>query len=130
MTPISQGVAILKTLQASASDPLGLRTKARGKPTPKPRHVRGRFLRGPFALEDFNTASCLPSKAALPVWLLIHHQCELRRQEEVTLPRALLADAGICPSAKIRALRQLEAARLITVIWAEGRSPRIRLVGE
>ncbi len=113
VTPISQGVAILRTLQASASDPLGSAHEGVEQTDPRsPGTFGGGSCGGRSRWRISTRRHVCRGKAALPVWLLIHHQHELRRQEEITLPRTLLADAGVSPYAKVRALRQLEAAGL------------------
>jgi hypothetical protein len=83
-------------------------------------------MRGPFPGREIGIAARLPGKALI-VWMCVHHQCRLRRKEEVTLPATLLDKVGVRQMAKLRALRYLEAAGLIAVIWEQGRPPRIRL---
>ena len=98
------------------------------EPTPKgEKRLEGWFLRGPFPGRQIEIAARLPGKALI-IWLLVHHQCQLRREEEITLPATLLAKVGVSPDAKASALHRLEAAELVAVTWRLGRSPRIRLV--
>jgi hypothetical protein len=88
---------------------------------------RRQFLRGPVDWEDTCIAAALPGKA-LAVWLLIHLRWRMRDGDAVTLPSRRLAEMGVDPDAKCRALRVLEDAELIKVIRQRGKSPRIALV--
>ena len=65
---------------------------------------------------------------ALAVYLAIHHQTALTGHAVVTLPRGLLESLGVDKDAKARALRLLEAAAVITIDQAKGRTARISLV--
>jgi len=67
-------------------------------------------------------AAQLPGKA-LVVWQMVHHQSSLRGKAEVTLPAALPDRMGVERKTKVRALRCLEAAGLVTVAWQIGAKP-------
>jgi hypothetical protein len=124
--PFDREAAIRRTLHTS-SKPLNLRKNATSRETAGNRPPKKWFVRGPFPGEQFEIAARLSGKA-LVVWELVHHQCHLRRKAEVTLSTILLERVGVGPDAKVRALRYLEKAGLITVTWQAGRAPRIALV--
>jgi hypothetical protein len=123
--PISREAALRQTLRTYSSG--NYRRPVASGAVPKPPPVPGWFVRGPFPGEQFAIAARLPGKA-LAVWLLIHHQYRLRGNEVVTLSTALLDRVGIEQMSKLRALRHLEAAGLVTVTWSTGHPPRLRLV--
>jgi hypothetical protein len=91
------------------------------------RHRRDQYVRGPFRLTEFCTASRLPGKA-LAVWLLLHHRVRVTGDSEVALPSGLLEQAGIDRNAKQRALRDLERVGLIRVRRERGRTARVSIV--
>jgi hypothetical protein len=98
------------------------------EPVPKGEQPsKGWFICGPLPGVQIEIASRLPGKALITL-LMVHHQCRLRREKEVTLPATLLTKVGVKTDAKLRALRRLEAAGLVTVTWELGHPPRIRLV--
>ncbi len=68
----------------------------------------------------------MPGKA-LAVFIALHHQTALTRRAAVKLPSALLVELGVDKDTKARAMRQLEAAGLISVRRQTGRSPLIEL---
>jgi DNA-binding transcriptional ArsR family regulator len=88
-----------------------------------------RFLKGPVRMNDIAAAAQLPGKA-LAVYLAIRHRTDLTRKNAVKLPAGLMRDLGVSKDAKARALRQLEAAGMITVRRQDGQSPIIALKRE
>jgi hypothetical protein len=88
--------------------------------------MSGRFLKGPIGMSVISQASRLGGRV-LAVYLAIHHQTALTGKRTVTLPRALLNDMGVDKDAKARALHALNAAGLIVIDQARGRSARISL---
>jgi hypothetical protein len=89
----------------------------------------GRFLKGPIPMADIAAAARLPGKG-LAVLLAVHHRAALTRNETVKLPAGLMNDLGVTKDGKARALRQLEAAGMITVHRKPGRSPIISMKKE
>lgn len=59
----------------------------------------------------------------LLVWLYILYKAKLRSENTVLIANKTLAGWGVSRHAKTRALRELEAAGLISVEWRERRSP-------
>jgi len=88
--------------------------------------IQERFLKGPIPMRLIAKAANLPGQS-LSVYLAVHHRTALTRQEWVTLPKGLMAQLGISRDAKSRALRELEAASLIRLQTAKGRSARASL---
>ena len=88
---------------------------------------KARFLYLKCSLERFHIVAKLPGKA-LAVWALIHHRMHLTHLTEITLPSALLAEAGVGRNVKARALKDLERIGLIRVDRRPGRSLRVALV--
>jgi DNA-binding transcriptional ArsR family regulator len=80
-------------------------------------------------MNDIAAAAQLPGKA-LAVYLAIRHRTDLTRKNAVKLPAGLMRDLGVSKDAKARALRQLEAAGMITVRRQDGQSPIIALKRE
>jgi hypothetical protein len=102
------------------------RARNRGTEEP-PAASQGAFLYLKCSLERFHIVAKLPGKA-LAVWALIHHRLHLTRLEQVTLPSALLAEAGVGRNVKARALKDLERIGLIRVDRRPGRALRVALV--
>jgi hypothetical protein len=88
--------------------------------------LHGRFLKGPIPMTDITAAARLPGQA-LSVLLAVHHQTALMRKSWVTLPKGLLTQLGVSRDAKARALHQLEAAVLIRVARAKGKTTRVSI---
>jgi DNA-binding MarR family transcriptional regulator len=86
----------------------------------------GRFLKGPILMSDIAVAAKLPGKA-LAVYLAIRHRIDLTRSAAVKLPASLMRELGVSKDSKARALRQLEAAGLITVRRSKGKPAIITL---
>src|SRR4051794_13832387 len=121
---LDRRASMLRALRpASEMPPVG-QGRARA---PRTKLSREWFVRGPFPGRQFEIAAKLPGKALL-VWQLVQHQCRLSRKDEITLRAALLERVGVSVDVKLRALRTLERAGLITVARGKGRSPRIRLM--
>lgn len=90
--------------------------------------ITTRFLKGPTPLQNIVQAACLPGKA-LPVYLAVHHRCDLEGRTTITFPAALLGQFGVNRNAKARALRQLEQAGLVVATRRRGGTTRLSLVG-
>lgn len=78
-------------------------------------------------LEDIKVASKLRGKC-LPMLLAIMHRLNLTKSDEVTLPTGYLAEFGIARSAKARALKSLETAKLIRVKRDAGHTAVVQLI--
>ena len=88
--------------------------------------LHGRFLKGPIPMTAITAAARLPGQA-LSLLLAVHHQTALTRKSWVTLPKGLLTQLGVSRDAKARALQQLEAALLIRVVRAKGKTTRVSI---
>ena len=88
---------------------------------------RGRFLKGPVPLGWLAAAAKLPGRA-LHVGIVIWFRAGLTGRSSVRLSRAHVAPFGIDRYAKRRAMEELEAAKLISVSRALGRSPVVTLL--
>ena len=89
----------------------------------------GRFLRGPIPWGDLSKAAAVGGKA-LALFVVIHHQCALRRSRTVKLPSSLLAELCIGRKAAANALDRLESVGLITVQHHNKSKPVITLVSQ
>ena len=87
-----------------------------------PRLRRGRFLKGPVALEWLRTAGKLPGKA-LHVGVVIWYLSGLQSSRRLVLSQKEMLQFGVDRYARHRALRLLEAAGLVGVERAAGRLP-------
>jgi len=88
---------------------------------------RGRFLKGPVPLAWLATAARLPGRA-LHVGVVIWFRAGLTRNRTVRLSRVHVAPFGIDRYAMRRALAELEAAKLLSVTRASGRSPVVTVL--
>ena len=91
--------------------------------------VKARFVMLPY---EQTLAAAGPMKCAvLAVLIELAHQMFKTKKSEVMLSNAVLRSVGISHWAKLRALRQLEAAGMIKVTWfGERRSPRVTILWE
>jgi len=71
--------------------------------------------------------ACINCPSAIAVANLLWYRRGITRQNPVTLPKQLLTDHGIKKDRKLRALRALERAGLISIEKAVGRAWRIML---
>ena len=93
-----------------------------------PRHRPGeRFLQGPIPLPWLERAGKLPGKT-LHVALTVWFRAGVARKRNVRLSYVDLAGLGCKPEAGRRALRALEAAGLVKVDRASGRSPEVTIL--
>jgi hypothetical protein len=96
-------------------------------------HAPGiRFVRGTIPFPVLGQAWRL-CHAALPVLLAIKSETDLQRWRtgeddiEVAVTAALCAQLAVSRDQRLRALRALEAAGMISVTWADRSAPRVRL---
>ena len=89
--------------------------------------TRGHFLKGPVPLSWLMAAANLPGKA-LAVGIAIWFRSGLTKSLTVSLPSTLLGLFGVDRSAKLRALRALEDARLIAVERTNGKNPLVTIL--
>jgi hypothetical protein len=101
------------------------RAGSRGNP-PRLMHS-GWFLKGPVPLGWLAAAAKLPGRA-LHVGIVIWFRSGLTGGSPVRLSQAHVAPFGIDRYAKRRAMVELEAAKLISVRRALGRSPVVTLL--
>jgi len=90
---------------------------------------RQNFLAGRFPLEWLSRAAQAHPRG-LEMLLLTKRAVDMAREQPVTVPDELCTEFGVTRQARYRALRALEAARLIQVEWHNGRLPRIWLLKE
>jgi hypothetical protein len=57
------------------------------------------------------------------VWVLILHRCWKERTQTVPVTNDMMRKYGINRHVKVRALRQLETAGLVTVQWRAAKNP-------
>jgi hypothetical protein len=72
------------------------------------------YLAGPLDWLDICLAA-RRGKAALCLWLLLHHRSRMRKESWITLPNQQVADMGVSRDAKYRALAALEREGLVWV---------------
>lgn len=90
--------------------------------------VRGEFLKGPIPLDWLGRAAKLPGKAALATALAIMFEAGRRRSNQVKLTTAILNRFGVNRKAKYRALKQLEGAKLISVVRTPRKNPIVTVL--
>ena len=86
-------------------------------------------------VEPFAVVPLAPAAAAcralncpkVMVWVWLLHQARKTGKSTVTIPNGALAKLGVSRIAKLRALRQLEAAGLIVVEWRPRKTPLVTL---
>jgi DNA-binding MarR family transcriptional regulator len=84
------------------------------------------FVFGPIAVRDIKIATKLGG-SCLAVLLAIFFRSNVTKARSVTLPGRLLDEFGIDTDAKLRALKRLEQAGLISVERRPGHSAIIKL---
>jgi hypothetical protein len=89
---------------------------------PKKRKKRDLFAMVPLLVAADACKAMHSSKAMVWIWLL-HKVRMAGGRRTVAVPNGALAALGVGPDAKARALRQLEAAGLITVEWRLRKTP-------
>jgi hypothetical protein len=90
-----------------------------------------RFIRGPVSQALLGQAWRLHHAAPL-VLLAIKSEIDIQRWREaddleVAVTAQLCADFGLSRNTRLRAVRALEAAGMLTASWADRRAPRVRL---
>ena len=113
--------------------------KRKRRPSPqtlKARRLYGpdvRWVAGPVPFSLLGQAYHLHPAGPL-VLLAIKREVDIQRwrhskepEPEVAVSSALCDQLGISPDARVRAVRALESAGLITVTWADRRAPKVRL---
>jgi hypothetical protein len=90
-----------------------------------------RFVKGPLPASLLGQTYRLHHAAPL-VLMAIQSEVDIQNwrkvdDPEVAVTTALCAEFGVGRDARLRAIHALEAAGLITVIWADRRAPRVRL---
>jgi hypothetical protein len=113
-------------------DPSSLRLPAgavppRPKPARPPQHRPGEwFLRGPVPWTWLKTAARLPGKA-LALSLCLWREAGRRRGRTVKLCLTRVG-LGVKEAAARRALRSLESAGLVTILWKPGRGLEVTIL--
>ena len=102
----------------------GVASLQRGR---QPSPIRDKFIAGPIAVSWVCQASHL-GVTALLVGLALWHLKGLRRTNSFIISNLMLAEWGVQPDAKSRALRKLEKAGLVSIERRGKRSPLVSLV--
>jgi hypothetical protein len=89
--------------------------------------IRGEFLKGPIPLNWLGKAAKLPGKS-LAVALAIMFEVGRRRSNEIKLTTAILDRFNVGRKAKYRALKELEGAKLISVVRTPRRNPLVAVL--
>jgi hypothetical protein len=92
------------------------------------RKLKRRSQRVEFVMLPYAQTMCAAGKvksAALAVMVELAYQVFKTHKSEVVLSNAMLRSVGISHKAKLRALRQLEAAGVVVVDWKARKSPRV-----
>ena len=95
---------------------------------PKPRRIRGEFLKGPIPLTWLSAAAKLRGKAPLAVALALWFEAGRRRSNEVRLTTAILDRFSVNRKAKYTALAALERVGLIRVRRQPRKNPIITII--
>jgi UDP-N-acetylmuramyl tripeptide synthase len=90
--------------------------------------VKGEFLKGPIPLDWLGIASGLPGKATLATALAIMFEVGRRKSKEIVLTTAILGRFNVNRKGKYRALTQLEAAKLISVLRRPHKNPVVTVL--
>jgi hypothetical protein len=91
------------------------------------------WVKGPIPFPLLGQAYRL-HRAAIPVLLAIKRAVEIQiwrdprnLNREIAVTSALVKQIGITSDTRVKAIRALEAAGLVTVTWSTRRAPRVRL---
>jgi hypothetical protein len=93
----------------------------------KRRSQRVEFVMLPYA-PTMRAAGKVNSSAALAVMVELAYQVFKTHKPEVVLSNSMLRSVGISYKAKLCALRQLEAAGMVTVNWEGRKSPLVKVL--
>ena len=83
----------------------------------------------PYA-QTMRAAGKVKSSAALAVAVELAYQVFKTHKPEVALSNSMLRSVGVSHWAKIRALRQLEAAGMVSVDWRARKTPLVTVLWE
>jgi hypothetical protein len=84
------------------------------------------FVQVPLALAARVAAATNNQK--MMVWLWLRHQVWKTKRNVVAVPNGAMAEYGISPDVKRAALRQLEAAELITIERRSRKTPIVTML--
>ena len=87
----------------------------------------GTFAIVPLQWATKAAAAMNTPKAMVMVWLV--YRAWQKKSLTFDVPNGALADLGVSPDVKVRALRQLEAAGMIKVEWCRRKTPIVTLLG-
>jgi hypothetical protein len=118
-------LALTRELKEEILTAQAARAAAEGSRKLKRRSQRAEFVMLPYA-QTMRAAGKVKS-AALAVMVEIAYQVFKTHKSEVVLSNAMLRSVGISRGAKLRALRQLEAAGVVVVNWKVRKSPRVTI---
>lgn len=91
------------------------------------RRIIGGFLRGPVALDWLQKAAKLPGRA-MHVGVALWYLDGFQRAGTVRLKPSVLRNFGVNRHASYRALNELEAAGLVSVVHKRGAAPMVTLL--
>jgi hypothetical protein len=122
-------------------DGLPKRTRRRSNRRPSPQAFKARklygpdvrWVQGPLPFSLLGQAFRL-HPAAIPVLLAIKREVDIQRwrnpaepEPEIVVTTAVCDQLGVSHDARIRAIRAMEAAGLMTATWSKGRAPKVRI---
>jgi hypothetical protein len=111
----------LRLSDANLDDP------RRRVPSRPPRHQPGgKFLRGPIPWDWLLQAGRLPG-SALHAAMLLWFEAGCRKTRTVSFNRTRAAEFQLSPDTMSRALRELEAAGLVSILRPPGRCLRVTI---
>jgi hypothetical protein len=115
-------LALTRELKEEIFAAQAARTATEGSRKLKRRSQRVEFVMLPYA-QTMCAAGKVKSSAALAVMVELAYQVFKTHKSEVVLSNVMLRSVGISHKAKLRALRQLEAAGVVVVDWKVRKSP-------
>jgi hypothetical protein len=108
---------------------LGMGTTPTLMPSPpKPKRIKGEFLKGPIPLNWLTAAAKLRGKAPLTVALAIWFEAGRKRSKEIRLTAAILRRFGVNRKAKYTALASLENAGLVRIQRRPRKNPIVTVL--
>jgi hypothetical protein len=117
-------LALTRELKEEILAAQAARTATEGSRKLKRRSQRAEFVMLPYA-QTMRAVGKVKSSAALAVMVELAYQVFKTHKSEVVLSNAMMRSVGISRHAKLRALRELEAAGVVVVDWKVRKSPRV-----
>ena len=122
-------IALTQELQDEIGAAQAARVATEASRKLKRRARRVEFVMLPYA-QTMRAAGKVKSSAALAVVVELAYQLFKTHKPEVALSNSMLRSVGVSHWAKIRALRQLEAAGMVSVDWKARKTPLVTVLWE